>query len=142
MPPISNLGTIVTVTPAEELQIAIGPSHSEFVNDLAPFSMCVAGTIRDDSGIVGVYGPVTGGAERYQGLVATLFVRCDNSDWTRDNRSGANFKVGRTAATLNGKHPFYHPDGSDVPYPFIIRFGSLDSRVDGEPEINTAKEMG
>ncbi len=140
MPPISNLGGIVTVTPSDEIQIVTGPGDSEFVNDLTPFSLRVTGVIRDDASIIGVFGPITGGAERYRGLVATLLVRLHNSDWTRDNRSAAQFKVAGTAAMLNNKHPFYHPEGTDVPFPFISRYGSLDSRGEGEAEINTAKE--
>ncbi len=140
MPSISHLGAIVTVTPSDEIQVVTGPGESEYFNDLTPFSVRVAGAIREDTRIIGVFGPVIGGGARYRGLVATLLVRLDNSDWTLDNRSAAQFKVARTAATLNGEHPFNHPEGTDVPFPFISRYGSLDSREDGEPEINTAKE--
>lgn len=140
MPPIAQLGATVTVAPSDEIQVVTGPDESEFINDLTPFSIRVTGTIREDSNIIGVFGPVSGGAERYRGLIATLFVRLDNADWRKDNRSAANFKVAAEPATLNGKHPFYHPEGSDVPFPHIIRYGSLDSREDGELEINTAKE--
>ncbi len=140
MPPISHLGAIITVTPSDEIQVVTGPGDFKFINDLTPFLVRVTGAIREDTRIVGVFGPVTGGAERYQGLVATLLLRLDNSDWTRDNRSAAQFKVARTPAALNGRHPFYHPEGTDVPFPFIARYGSLDSREEGESEINSAKE--
>src|SRR6266446_6544325 len=122
MPPISQLGAMLTVTPSDEIQVVIGPGNSQFIDDPTPFSVRVTGAIREDTKIIGVFGPITGGAERYRGLVATLFVRLDNSDWTRDNRSAAQFKVARTAATLNGKHPFYHLEGSDVPFPFMSRY--------------------
>ena len=140
MPPISQIGTIITVTPSDELQVVTGPGDSGFIDDPTPFSLSVTGTICEDKKIVGVFGPIINGAERYQGLVATLFLRLDNSDWTRDNRSAAQFKVARIPATLNGRHPFFHPEGIDVPFPFIVRYGSIDSREKGEAEINTAKE--
>ena len=140
MPPISQLGAILTITPSDEIQVVTGPGDSEFIDDPTPFSIRVTGAIREDTKIIGVFGPITAGAERYRGLVATLFVRLDNSDWTRDNRSAAQFKVARTAATLNGEHPFYHPKGTDVPFPFVSRYGSVDSREEGESEINSAKE--
>ena len=141
MPPIAKLGTLITVTPADEIQIVSGPGDYEFVNDLTPFCVRVAGVIREGGKIVGVFGPTTSGAERYRGLIATLMTRLDNSDWTRDNRSAAQFKVARTAATVNGRHPFDHPEGTDVPFPFIVRYGSIDSRGEGEREINSAKVL-
>jgi len=142
MPPIAHVGTVVVVTPGDDIQIVSGPKDSVFVSDPTPFSLRVEEVIRENDRIIGVSGGVVSGPERYQGLIVTLFVRLDDSDWTRDNHSTAQFKVARTAATLNGDQPFYHPDGSDVPYPYIIRYGRLDSRDDGEPEINTAKEAG
>ena len=141
MPPIAQIGTLVTVTPSDDIQIVYGTGQSDIVDDRRPFSMRVAGVIRQDDRIIGVFGPTTAGSERYLGLVATLLMRLDDSDWTRDNSSAAQFKVAQTAATLNGRHPFYHPEGTDVPFPFIIRYGSLDSRNADEPEINTANEL-
>ena len=140
MPPIAQVGTIVAVTPGDEIQICSGPGDYEFVEDETPFFLRVEEIIRENDRIIGVSGHVISGPERYQGLIATLFVRLDNSDWARDNRSAAQFKVAREAATLNGAHPFNHPDGSDVPYPFIVRYGSIYSRVAGEPEVKSAKE--
>jgi len=77
----------------------------------------------------------------YRGHPATLLARLDHSDWRRDNRSAANFKVGRSVARPNGKFPFYHPEGTDVEgFPFILRYDSLDSRQGDEPEVNSALE--
>jgi hypothetical protein len=65
----------------------------------------------------------------------------DNADWGRDNRSAAQFKVGRSPARPNGKHPFYHPDGTDIDgFPFIMRFGSIDSRIGIELVIDSAMD--
>jgi hypothetical protein len=141
MSAISQLGAIVSVTPSDEIQVVIDPGDSKLVNDSTPFFVRVTGVIREDTKVIGIFGPISSGAERCRGLVATLYVRLDNSDWTRDNRSATQFKVARSPATLNGRHPFYHPEGSDVPFPFLAGYGSLDSRAEGEPEINTAKDI-
>ena len=139
MPAIAIIGAEVRVTPGDDVQIVLGPGKHEFVDDRSPFSLRVTGIMEDAGKIIGVFGDVISGHERYRGLIGTLLVRLDHSDWRRDNRSAANFKVGRSVARPNGKHPFYHPDGSDIEgFPFIIRFGSLDSRSGDEPEVNSA----
>jgi hypothetical protein len=141
MPPIAKIGTEVHVTPADELQIVFGPGNSQFIDDRSPFSVRVTGLLEEDGNIIGVFGDVLTGHERYRDQIATLLVRFDHSDWRRDNRSGANFKVGSTVARPNGKHPFYHPEGTDIEgFPFILRFASLDSRSGDEPTINSALE--
>jgi hypothetical protein len=141
MPAIGKIGTKVTVTPGDEVQVVFGPGNHEFIDDRSAFSLRVDGTIEDLGEIIGIFGAVISGHQRYQGQIATLLVRLDNSDWRRDNRSAANFKVGQSAARANGKYPFHHPEGTDVEgFPFVIRFGSLDSRNDEEPEVNSAIE--
>ena len=140
MPPIATIGSLVEVTPSDEIQIVFGPKNSEFVNDRTPFSLRVEGLIHEKEKLTGVFGPVLAGHQRYRGLTATLFLRLDNSDWTRDNHSAAGFKVGRGPAKPNGKHPVSHPDGTDIEgFPFIVRYGSIDSRVGNERVINSAK---
>jgi len=139
MPPIAHIGTKVTVTPAEEVQIIYSPGNHEFVDDRSPFEMMVDGLLKQGGEVVGVYGPVVSGHERYRNQIATLLVRLDNSDWRCDNRSAAGFKVGKSIARPNGKYPVYHPEGTDIEgFPFIIRFGSVDSRSIGELEVNSA----
>lgn len=143
MPAIGKLGTEVTVTPSDVIQIVLAPGRHEFVDDRSPFSLRIAGTMEEAGKIIGVFGTVTSGHERYRGQTATLLVRLDNSDWRRDNRSAAQFKVGPSVARPNGKHPFYHPEGTDIDgFPFIIRYGSVDSRSGDEPDINSALEAG
>jgi hypothetical protein len=103
--------------------------------------MRVAGDIKEAGEIVGVFGEVIAGHDRYLGQIATLFVRLDNSDWRRDNRSVAGFKVGPSMARLNGKHPFYNPLGSDMEgFPYFVRFGSLNSHTPDEPIVDSALE--
>src|SRR5687768_9481011 len=141
MPAIAEVGTEVRVTPGDEVQIVLGPGKHEVTDDRSPFSLRVAGLIEEAGEVIGVFGNVVSGHQRYRGQTATLLVRLDSSDWRRDNRSAANFKVGRSVARPNGKHPFYHPEGTDIEgFPFIIRFGSLDSRSGDEPVVNSALE--
>jgi hypothetical protein len=139
MPAIATVGAEVTVTPDDEVQIVRGPGNHEFIDDRSPFTVRVTGIMEDLGVVIGVYGDVTAGHQRYLGQIATLFIRLDFSDWRRDNSSQANFKVGRSVARPNGKHPFAHPEGSDIEgFPFAILFGSLDSRQSGEPRVNSA----
>jgi hypothetical protein len=138
MPAIATIGTEVRVTPGDRVQIVTAPGKHEFTEDRSPFSIRVTSII-EDVGIIGVFGDVISGHDRYRGQTATLFIRLDNSDWARDNRSAANFKVGQSVARPNGKHPFYHPEGTDIDgYPHFVRFGSLDSRSGDESEVNSA----
>ena len=140
MPAIAAIGTVVKVTPSDELQIVTAPGEHEFTDDQSPFFLRVAGIIEENGEIVGVFGNVTSGHHRYQGQTATLFVRLDHSNWRRDNRSAANFKVGRSVARPNGNHPFYHPEGTDIDgFPYVIRYGSLDARSGDESEVNSAR---
>jgi hypothetical protein len=141
MPAIATIGTEVRVTPDDDVQIIFAPGKQELTRDRSPFSLRVAGILEESGEIVGVFGDVLSGHERYRGQVATLLVRLDHCDWRRDNRSAANFKVGRSVARPNGRHPFYHPDGTDIEgFPVLMRFGSLDSRSGDEPEVDSAWE--
>jgi len=120
MPAIAQIGTQVEVTPQDDVQVVFGPEKHELLQDRSPFSL---------------------GHTRYLGQIATLFVRLDNSDWRRDNRSAAGFKVGRSVARLNGKYPCYNPLGSDMEgFPYFVRFGSLNSHTTDEPMVNSALE--
>lgn len=141
MPAIAQIGSVVTVAPSEAIQVVVAQGRSDCVDDRSPFSVRVSGLIEENSEIIGVYGGVISGHERYQGMTATLLVRLDNSDWSRDNHSAAQFKVGRSPARPNGKHPFLHPEGTDIDgFPFFMRFGGIDSRIGNEPIINSAME--
>jgi hypothetical protein len=141
MPAIAAIGAEVIVTPEDDVQIVLARGKHEFVSDRSAFSLRVDGVMEESGEVIGVFGKVTRGHARYQGQTATLLVRLDHSDWRRDNRSAANFKVGRSVARPNGKYPFYHPEGTDVEgFPFIARYGSVDSRIGDEPEVNSALE--
>jgi hypothetical protein len=141
MPAIAQIGSVVTVTPSEDVQAIYGPGKDECLQDRSAFAVKVSSLIEENGEIIGVSGPVISGHERYGGLLATLFVRLDNSDWRRDNHSDAQFKVGRGPAKLNGKHPFYSPMGTDIDgFPVFMRFGSVDARIANEQVINSAME--
>src|SRR5678816_3842372 len=141
MPAIGLVGSLVTVTPSDEIQIIYSPGNHEFIDDRSPFTLKVDGTYMQNGVIIGVHGNVISGPNRYLGRVATLLVRTDGADWSRDNRSAANFKVSSVPARLHDREPYYHPEGSDVDYPFIIRYGSLDSSAKGEPPINSSTKI-
>ena len=129
------------VSPGDDVEIVLAPGTHEFTDDRSPFFVRVTGVMKEADKIVGVFGDVTSGHKRYEGQTATLLVRLDHSDWRRDNRSAANFKFGRSVARPNGKHEFYHPEGTDIEgFPFLIRYGSLDSRCGDEPDVNSALE--
>jgi len=139
MPPIAQIGTRVRVTPGDEIAVVRGPKDCKYVNDRSPFSLVVEGMIESSGQLIGVYGQVISGHDRYLGLIANLLIRVDNCDWRRDNRSGANFKVGCSVVRLNGRYPFYHPDGTEIDgFPFVMRYGSLDSRSENEVAVNSA----
>ena len=139
MPPIAQRDSMVTVTPGDDLQIITSPDHCEFVDDRSPFTVKVRDILEEAGQIIGVSGPVISGPPRYHSQVATLLVRFDGSDWSRDNRSAANFAVGRTVAIRVLSFPFSHPDGIKVEgFPVIVRYGTIDARATGEQAVNSA----
>jgi len=140
MPAVAKIGTDVRVTPSDDIQIIYSKGHSEFVEDRSSFSFRVSGLIEEAGEVIGVYGGVISGHDRYRGKIVTLLVRLDHSDWRSDNRSAANFKVGEYVARPNGHYPIWHPDGTDVGFPVILRYGSIDSRSLEEPEVNSAQQ--
>ena len=124
--PIATVGTLIEVTPADEIQIVRGKGNHEFVDDREPFTLRVEEVLREDGAIIGVVGPVISGPRRYSGLVATLLTRLDGSDWDRDACSAANFKISKSKARRVAGFPSHHPEGTETEgYPFIVRYGSI-----------------
>ena len=109
--PIASIGSVVTVTPSDQLQILHGKDDYELVDDRSPFSVRVSDIIREDGILIGVSGSVIDGHRRYHGLIATLLVRCDDSHWESDKSSGVNFKIGSTVARRVCGIPVGYPDG-------------------------------
>ena len=128
--PIASIGSVVRVTPGDELQILRGKSDYEFVDDRSPFRVRVSDIIHEDGVLIGVSGPVIDGHARYHGLIATLLVRCDDSHWESDVRSGVNFKIGSAVAHRVSDFPVGHPEGTEIDsYPHIVRYGSIESEA-------------
>ena len=125
--PIATIGKIVKVTPQDELQIVRGKGDWEVIDDKTPFKVRVADIIHENGVVIGVSGPVISGPERYHGLIATLLTRWDNSQWESDKRSGVNFKVGRSVARRVPEIPHSHPEGTEMVYPFIMRYGTIEA---------------
>jgi hypothetical protein len=71
MPAIADIGTEVRVTPDDEVQIVLGPGKHEFADDRSPFSLRVAGVMEEAGEIIGVFGDVVSGHQRYRGQTAT-----------------------------------------------------------------------
>ena len=124
---IADMGSLLEVTPQDEIWIKTGPQPCEFVRDFSSFRMRVDGLFEEHGSLCGVYGPVVGGAPRYQHLIASVFVRLDGSDWIRDRSTQANFKVGPAKARRVAQYHFRDPRGSEVwGLPVIGRFGSVE----------------
>jgi hypothetical protein len=131
MPAIADIGALLEVTPQDELWVKLGVEACEHIRDFSPFQMRVAGRIEDDGSLIGVFGPVIGGAPRYQGLVASVLVRLDGSDWDRSTQ--ANFKVGPRRAERVPRYDFRDPRGTEIRgLPVIGRFGRIEV-LNGEP---------
>jgi hypothetical protein len=128
--PIASIGSVVRVTPRDDLQILRGKDDYEIVDDRTPFRVRVLGIIREDDVLIGVSGPAIDGHPRYDGLIAPLLVRCDGSRWESDVLSGVNFKVGSMVARRVSSFPVGHPDGTVIDsYPYIMRYGIIESET-------------
>jgi hypothetical protein len=126
--PIASIGTVLTVTPGDEIQIVRGKGEHEFVDDRSPFKVRVSEALFEAGVLIGVAGPVIDGHQRYRGLIATLTTRVDGSHWETDMHSGAGFKVGSSVARRIPEFPHYHPEGTKIDnYPYIIRYGGVDA---------------
>jgi hypothetical protein len=127
MPPIAQIGSILEVTPQDEIWIKTSAEPCEYVRDFCAFRLRVEGLLEERGAVFGVFGPVVGGAPRYQGLIASVLVRLDDSDWTRDRSTQANFKVGPTSVRRVVAYDFRDPRGTEIDgFPEIGRFGHVE----------------
>ena len=147
MPALATIGTIIEVTPWDELQHWPDANTVwDFVDDRNPFRFRVAGELIDAGIFFGLYGPVESGHDRYRDLICNIMLRHDNSDWHNTVECGASFKVGpsiaKRAVDYNANShsdvPFYlHPEGTYVDgFPRTSRFGGI--RVINEHQTETA----
>lgn len=136
MAALATIGTLIEVTPWDELQHWPDANTVwDFVDDRTPFRFRVAGELLDDGFFFGLYGPVESGPDRYLDLICNIMLRHDNSDWYNSAECGASFKVGPTIAkrvvdydpTNHCDWPFYlHPEGTFVDgFPRTSRFGGI-----------------
>lgn len=127
MQALADIGSVVRVTPQDEIWIVTGPGRSEYVHDFSPFYMCVDGLLSEHGVLFGVYGRVVGGSPRYEGLVASLLVRLDGSDWKHQNSTQANFKVGPGRVERVFEYELWHPEDTRIEgFPVIGRFGRAE----------------
>ena len=134
MQAIAEIGSILEVTPQDEIWIRTSAGPCEYVRDFSPFRLRVEGLHEERGSLFGVFGPVVGGAPRYQGLTASVLVRLDDSDWKRDRFTQANFKVGPTSVRRVVAYDFHDPRGTEIDgFPEIGRFGHVEV-VDAEPD--------
>ena len=130
---IADIGTVLRLTPHDDLQIASSDDVYCFCDDPTPFYFRVQGHLYDGQLFYGLFGPVLSGPSRYAGLICNILVRTDATDWRIEARNQVNFKVGRGTVTRNHHESFYHPDGTClVGYPRISRFGLVEV-VDAYP---------
>ena len=127
MAALATVGALVRVTPWDDLQYWRCPESGwEFVNDRTPFVFRVEDWLEDAHIAYGLYGPVVDGPERYRGLICSIIVRLDGSDWRVESCSSAGFKVGPERVVRDHQHDFRHPDGTLFEgYPQVSRFGEV-----------------
>jgi hypothetical protein len=124
---IADIGTMLRLTPHDDLQIASVEGVWAFCDDPTPFYFRVQGHLYDGQIFYGLFGPVLSGPPRYEGLICNIMVRTDATDWRNETRSQVNFLVGPGVVTRNHREHFGHPDGTRLEgYPRISRFGLVE----------------
>lgn len=124
---IADIGTVLRLTPQDDLHIASGDGTWRFCKDETPFYFRVEGHLYDGQLFYGLFGQVVGGPPRYAGLVCNILVRTDATDWRIETESQVNFKVGPGVVTRDHREHFGHPEGTRLEgYPRICRFGLVE----------------
>ena len=134
MAAIASVGTLVRVSPWDDLQFLAGPdTPQEILDDRNSFVMRIEGWLEDGHIRYGLFGPVLDGPCLYHGLLCSLIARMDGCDWRSESCSSAKFKVGPSVVVREHAHDFRHPDGTILNgYPRISSLG----------EIVTVESMG
>jgi hypothetical protein len=142
MSALADIGTTIEVMPCDEVWHETGEGACDYVNDLSPFRFNVEGRLEDGQIFYGLFGPVTAGPERYRGLICSIMVRGDGSDWRISRLCQANFKVGPTKARRNHAFDFRHPEGTIVDgYPVLGRFGLIEAVDEEYPTPSVFRQL-
>jgi RimJ/RimL family protein N-acetyltransferase len=124
---IADIGTVLRLTPQDDLQIASGDGGWAFCDDQTPFDFRVQGHLYDGQLFYGLFGPVLSGPSRYEGLTCNILVRTDATDWRKETRNQVNFIVGPGVVTRDHRQHFGHPEGTRLEgFPRISRFGLVE----------------
>src|SRR5262245_21728899 len=124
---IADIGVVLRLTPQDALCIALGDGVYDMCDDPTPFYFQVQGYLFDGQLFYGLFGPVLSGPSRYEGLICSILVRTDATDWRNETRSQVNFKVGPNVVTRNHREPLGHPEGTCLEgFPRISRFGLVE----------------
>ncbi len=134
--PLATIGVIIKVSPYEDIQYDYGNGDFGTINDLSPFFFRVAGKLIEDDFLYGLYGPVTGGPERYIDLICSAMLRIEPCDWHTDSDSRANFKISPTKVARNDE--FDINEYPSLAYWFLHPGGTV---VDGFPQFGRAGEI-
>jgi hypothetical protein len=142
MSALADIGRTIEVTPCDEVWHKTGEGVCDYVNDYSPFRFSVEGRLEDGQIFYGLFGPVTAGPDRYRGLICSIVVRGDGSDWRISRRCQANFKVGPTKARRNHAFDFRHPEGTIVDgYPVLGRFGLIEAVDEEYPTPSVFRQL-
>jgi RimJ/RimL family protein N-acetyltransferase len=124
---IADIGVVLRLTPQDDLCIALGDGVYDMCDDQTPFYFQVQGHLFDGQLFYGLFGPVLSGPSRYEGLICSILVRTDATDWRNETRSQVNFKVGPSVVTRNHREHLGHPEGTCLEgFPQISRFGMVE----------------
>src|SRR5215470_10938760 len=124
---IADIGTVLRLTPHDDLYIARVDGVYDLCTDRTPFYFRVRDHLFDGQLFYGLFGPVLSGPSRYEGLICNILVRTDATDWRNEARSQVNFKVGPGVVTRDHRYHFGHPEGTHLEgFPRISRFGLVE----------------
>jgi len=135
MKTLANIGVRIRVTPWDDIYVRMSEQEPvNYISDPTPFEFRVEGWLEDGQIFYGLYGPVISGPERYHNLICSVIVREDGSDWRITSKSSAHFKVGPSKATRCHMYDFRHPEGTEVGFPLLGRFGEICVASTGDAE--------
>jgi hypothetical protein len=97
---IADIGTVLRLTPDDDLQIASGDGVYCFSDDRTPFYFQVQGHVHDGQLFYGLFGPVLAGSSRYEGAFLEEKYLCDEIELV--------FRIARYFAEWDRPYPRMH----------------------------------